>query len=901
MSRQAYPTQLRDHLGNDVRLAPKPFAVGGEGAVFDVVGRPDLVAKLYSKPQSKERCDKLRAMAKLCSPDLLKIAAWPTATLSNGNPAVVEGILMPRIVDHLEIHHLYSVAQRKKDFPEADWGFLLHTARNCAIAFEAVHQHGHVVGDVNQKNVMVSKKGIVALVDCDSFQVAEGTRIFRCGVGVPEYTPPELHGKNFASLDRTADHDLFGLAVLVFHLLMMGRHPFSGVPLVNADIPIEKAIQDGLYAYTRNPTKLKPPPHVPPVTMLDVATLDLFERAFGSTRRPTATEWRSVLDAAMKQLQRCKNDPKHSYLAAAGKCPWCQLIAVARLMFFVPGHGAAMPFRPEDIDQLIRKLGGMQITFAAYVRPKPVLPIPVSLPPGLRSIQKPALLPHPAPPAPVQKPALAPSPSPPILLPMPHLKPMPPLSRGRPIPPLAPPLKPHPPVPAEPPRPKLHPVPPPPVYPPMPTSGPPDPFLPRLCLVGIVAGFLVLLIARPVGVIAMIAFGAWWVIMMATENMRREMARKSLKAAHEFECARMDEEYAELCQPIEEANKRLTDAWTAAYAAITADYERLCKGHRRGQQPPGSPSVERNTTRNAARQAEYEKARQVVEAANRVVLNAWEAENAARKAVYDNARRKVESANQGLIDAWEAVKASRQAEHDRACREVDAANRRLIAEWGGANAPWLAEERRWREQAAGAEAEIRRLEADLYAQRKATEGRFRQRKDEASGIAVSHDRARQDYEKELKQAEVDSKRIQLEEHLDKALIRQAKLKGITSDRILSLESFGIETAKDVSLLNNQKVPGIGPVLSKRLFDWRKSLEASFRPKHTLPDSEKNRIASRYAPVMLPLGQSIEGAINDLGTIAMSHRSREAEMIKTIAAAVQNLAIAEAHVRVMKVA
>ena len=147
---------------------------------------------------------------------------------------------------------------------------------------------------------------------------------------------------------------------------------------------------------------------------------------------------------------------------------------------------------------------------------------------------------------------------------------------------------------------------------------------------------------------------------------------------------------------------------------------------------------------------------------------------------------------------------------------------------------------------------------------------------------------------------MDSKKIQLEEHLDKALIRQAKLKGITSDRILSLESFGIETAKDVPLLNNQKVPGIGPVLSKRLFDWRNRLAASFRPQQTLPDSEKNRIASRYAPVMLPLGQSIQGAINDLDTIAMSHRTREAEMIKAIAAAVQTLAIAEAHVRAMKV-
>ncbi len=39
------------------------------------MGKPDFVAKVYSKPQTRERCDKLRAMAKLCSPDLLKIAA----------------------------------------------------------------------------------------------------------------------------------------------------------------------------------------------------------------------------------------------------------------------------------------------------------------------------------------------------------------------------------------------------------------------------------------------------------------------------------------------------------------------------------------------------------------------------------------------------------------------------------------------------------------------------------------------------------------------------------------------------------------------------------------------------------------------------------------------------------
>ena len=118
---------------------------------------------------------------------------------------------------------------------------------------------------------------------------------------------------------------------------------------------------------------------------------------------------------------------------------------------------------------------------------------------------------------------------------------------------------------------------------------------------------------------------------------------------------------------------------------------------------------------------------------------------------------------------------------------------------------------------------------------------------------------------------------------------------------MSLESFGIETAKDVPMLRSQKVPDIGPVLSKRLLDWHNSLSGSFRPQQGLPISEKNRIAGRFAPVILPFGQSIQAAINELDAILASHRSREAEQVKAIATAVQNLAIAEAHVRAMKVA
>lgn len=806
MSRQAYPTQLRDHLGNDVRIPPKPFAVGGEGAVFDVLGRPDLVAKIYSKPQSKERCDKLRAMAKLCSPGLLKIAAWPTATLSANGPASIDGILMPKVAGYSEIHHLYSVAQRKKEFPDADWGFLLHTARNCAIAFEEVHAHGHVVGDVNQKNVMVSPKGIVAFVDCDSFQVAEGSRIFRCGVGVPEYTPPELHGKNFASLDRSANHDLFGLGILVFHLLMMGRHPFSGVPLVQADIPIEKAIQEGFYAYTRDTAsaRLKPPPHVPPAAMLDGSILGLFERAFQSKARPSASEWRASLDAAMKSLSRCKNDPRHTYLASAGKCPWCELISAARLMFFIPSQGAAAAaFRPEDIQRLVQQIAGMQFTFSRYTRPKAALQYRAAPPPGLK--------------APTRKPVPASTPNPPPQLERPALK-------SRPM------------KPSEPPYPKLKELPPRPAHPEKPTLGPPDPFLPRLALAGIAAGFVVFLIAKPVGIMVIVLFALWWVLMMSTQNQRRASALASLMKEHRMECDLIDEEYAVQCEPMESVNRKLLGAWKAAVASLMNEYESACR---------------------------------LVDEENRTRIMAWDMKNEARA-----------------------------EEHRRTCDGIAATNRRLLAAWEAENAEWLEEEGRWRKRLAKIEAEMNRLEAELTSKRSESVMKFESMKGGAEIFADDFERAKRDYDGDIRRAEMESKGDQLEEHLDNFLIRDAKLKGITNARVIDLESFGIETAKDVEILKSQKVPGIGPVLGKRLFDWREGLARSFTPKQALPEKDRSRIAGRYAPVLMPLGENIQATLREMEGIMSSHHTRERGLVASIASMVEKGAAAEANLKAL---
>src|SRR5262249_49164850 len=145
------------------------------------------------------------------SPTLHRYAAWPLALLHDAAGRPVRGFLMPYFRGLQPAHHPYNPAQRQHYFPQADWSFPLLAAPNCPAPFEEVHATDALVGDVNQSNVLVSDKALVALIDCDSFQVRADGRVFRCEVGVAHYTPPELQNARFRDIDRTLNHDRFGL------------------------------------------------------------------------------------------------------------------------------------------------------------------------------------------------------------------------------------------------------------------------------------------------------------------------------------------------------------------------------------------------------------------------------------------------------------------------------------------------------------------------------------------------------------------------------------------------------------------------------------------------------------------------------------------------------------------
>lgn len=323
------PPPTFDSQGRRVGLG-ETIGTGGEGAVFHLAHDPERVAKLYHEAVSSSKAAKLPAMVGGATPELLAVAAWPTGTLHDQRGSVI-GLTMPKVQGHREIHHLYSPAQRKTDFPRADWSFMVATADNIARAFGTIHQFGHVIGDVNQGNVVVSDRAVVRLIDCDSFQISARGQLYPCEVGVAHFTPPELQGRSFRGVVRTVEHDRFGLAVLLFHLLFMGRHPFAGRYAGPGDMPIERAITEGRFAFgsTATSQQMSPPPHVLRLAQVSAGVAHLFERAFTPPRqgqnRPSADEWVRALGSLRAELTRCSAHPGHAFPREAGSCPWCEI------------------------------------------------------------------------------------------------------------------------------------------------------------------------------------------------------------------------------------------------------------------------------------------------------------------------------------------------------------------------------------------------------------------------------------------------------------------------------------------------------------------------------------------------------------------------------------------------
>jgi serine/threonine protein kinase len=323
--------QVTNKKGQRMQLQ-QDIAGGGEARIWTVRSRADMVAKVYHAP-TPEAERKIQAMVAKPpdQPWKHKAIAWPGDVLYQGRQFV--GFLMPKVEKSSTIFNYYNPVKRKKLCPGFNWHYLHRTAMNLAIAAEAIHAKGHIIGDVNESNILVNDNALVTLVDTDSFQIIDQQgRVHRCTVGKAEYTPPELQGVSFKAVDRQVEHDLFGLAVLIFHLLMEGVHPFAGI--LTSQMSVGRVdlfcIKQGLFSYHGANPDVTPPRNALPFAILHPEIQQAFVRCFvhghqASSIRPSAREWKQILDRVDNSLVTCSANPQHVYSSHLQACPWCNL------------------------------------------------------------------------------------------------------------------------------------------------------------------------------------------------------------------------------------------------------------------------------------------------------------------------------------------------------------------------------------------------------------------------------------------------------------------------------------------------------------------------------------------------------------------------------------------------
>ncbi|MBC7555234.1 MAG: hypothetical protein H7257_14790 [Taibaiella sp.] len=328
---------------------------GGEGQVFEVREQSSVVLKKYNEPPSAAQVSKLARMVAMGSAAIEAYAAWPAGLVMDGQGSVC-GFLMKKLNGYVPLHMIFSPMDRKKLFPDKGYNFLVHIARNLATAFHKLHEAGLVVGDVNEGNILINAAGMVSFIDCDSFQVKDGSRTFYCEVGVPRYTPPELLVKGtFENEERNPTSDSFSMAVLLFQLLFMGRHPFAGRNTSTADIDEETAIKMREFAYSihNRKKKLFPPKDSFDITSLPEQVVLFFHRAFEQDTRPLPAEWVAELDMLLRDMVTCATSRLHTYPGKLKECPWCLFKNTRGILYFLDDNYLKANTILSDIDSFV--------------------------------------------------------------------------------------------------------------------------------------------------------------------------------------------------------------------------------------------------------------------------------------------------------------------------------------------------------------------------------------------------------------------------------------------------------------------------------------------------------------------------------------------------------------------
>ncbi len=309
---------VRNPQGEAVQLSAEPLASGGEAAVYEVPRYPKAVVKCFHNDVLAKRGTmlqkKLEAMSRdtnLAALKQNKALSWPLFAVYD-EQGKWRGYAMCK-AQGVRLSVLAHAMAYREHFPTLDRPMLVE---GCLLPLlntvRKLHMQGVRLGDYNPSNFLCHpSESKVALIDCDSWQVKAEGQTYLCPVAAPDMLAPELHGKDLARVERSLESELFSLAILIFKLLMLGRHPFD---VVGGQSPVEN-IRAGHFPYGLGAGGIPKGPWYNIWSHMPYRLKEQFVRTFkegthNPQARTTVDEWIGLFKIYLRDMQRGYHAPE---------------------------------------------------------------------------------------------------------------------------------------------------------------------------------------------------------------------------------------------------------------------------------------------------------------------------------------------------------------------------------------------------------------------------------------------------------------------------------------------------------------------------------------------------------------------------------------------------------------
>jgi len=216
----------RPTLSHPTQLG-KVIATGGEGVIRECLSHPGCVAKIYHPLEEEDLSQiesKIGAMLKMTQLAQHSRLAWPQKKLYQNRKFA--GFLM-RKIDGMTLVPLSAEVSKRTYLPDWTTAHIARVVHDIASLCAKLESHDVFLTDVSLTNFLTNPRdGSTSIIDVDSLQIREGSRVFGSSVFTPDYAAPEILRQPERLGCIGSEQARFTIALLFFQLYTNGS-PFQ--------------------------------------------------------------------------------------------------------------------------------------------------------------------------------------------------------------------------------------------------------------------------------------------------------------------------------------------------------------------------------------------------------------------------------------------------------------------------------------------------------------------------------------------------------------------------------------------------------------------------------------------------------------------------------------------------